>query len=178
VTIGGQAFKHILIHCVLPYSNWEWGAIAQSESLLALQRGLQSSLLKVGYVPVYHQTDNTSAATYQVQGAKAGERAYNPEYEALLAHFGLKPRRIGIGCPEQNGDIEASNGGLKRAIEQHLLLRGSRDFESLAAYEAFLGRIMNKRNQGRQERLQEELAVMKPLRRYRKTPNLFSLTND
>jgi hypothetical protein len=163
VTIGGQAFKHILIHCVLPYSNWEWGAIAQSESLLALQRGLQSSLLKVGYVPVYHQTDNTSAATYQVQGAKAGERAYNPEYEALLAHFGLKPRRIGIGCPEQNGDIEASNGGLKRAIEQHLLLRGSRDFESLAAYEAFLGGIMNKRNQGRQERLQEELAVMKPL---------------
>ncbi len=163
VTIGGQPFKHILIHCVLPYSNWEWGAIAQSESLLALQRGLQSSLLKLGYVPVYHQTDNTTAATYQVKGAKAGERAYNPEYEALLAHFGLKPRRIGIGCPQQNGDIEASNGGLKRALEQHLLLRGSRDFEKLADYEAFVGGIMNKRNQGRQMRLQQELEVMKPL---------------
>ncbi|MFQ5614220.1 MAG: hypothetical protein ACE5H9_19025 [Anaerolineae bacterium] len=29
VTIAGQRFKHMLIHCVLPYSNWEWGAIAQ-----------------------------------------------------------------------------------------------------------------------------------------------------
>lgn len=164
VTINGQPFKHILIHCVLPYSNWEWGAIAQSESLLALQRGLQSSLLKLGYVPQYHQTDNTSAATYQVKGARAGERAYNPEYEALLAHFGMTPRRIGIGRPEQNGDVEASNGGLKRAVEQQLLLRGSRDFESLADYEAFLGRIMNKRNQGRQKRLAEELAMMKPLK--------------
>ena len=35
VTIAGEPFKHVLIHCVLPYSNWEWGVIAQSESLLA-----------------------------------------------------------------------------------------------------------------------------------------------
>jgi hypothetical protein len=49
VTIDGQAFKHMLIHSVLPYSNWEWGAIAQSESLLAVQRALNSTLLKLGY---------------------------------------------------------------------------------------------------------------------------------
>ena len=24
ITIGGQPFKHMLLHCVLPYSNWEW----------------------------------------------------------------------------------------------------------------------------------------------------------
>jgi hypothetical protein len=29
VTIAGEPFKHLLLHCVLPYSNWEWGAIAQ-----------------------------------------------------------------------------------------------------------------------------------------------------
>ena len=40
VTIAGEPFKHLLIHCVLPYSNWEWGAIAQSESLFANQRAL------------------------------------------------------------------------------------------------------------------------------------------
>jgi hypothetical protein len=44
-----------------------------------------------------------------------------------------------------------------------LLLRGSRDFESVEAYEAFLFSIMDRRNQGRQDRLAEELAVMKPL---------------
>lgn len=163
VTIRGQPFNHVLIHCVLPYSNWEWGAIAQSESLLAIQRALSSSLLKLGHVPEYHQTDNSSAATSPVPGSQAGERQYNEKYEALLNHFGLKPRTIALRQPEQNGDVESSHGGLKGALRQHLLLRGSRDFDSLAEYEAFVGQIMNRRNQRRQQRLAEELAVMKPL---------------
>jgi transposase InsO family protein len=163
VTIQGEAFKHILIHCVLPYSNWEWGVIAQSESQLALQRGLQSTLFRLGYVPRNHQTDNSSAATYQVRHGADGERDYTPGYLALLEHFGLEPRTIRVGCPEQNGDIEASNGGLKRALVQHLLLRGSRDFASLEAYEQFIETVLEQRNQGRQQRLDEELAVMKPL---------------
>ena len=163
VTINGSPFKHILIHCVLPYSNWEWGAIAQSESLLALQRGLQRSLLKLGAAPKYHQTDNGSAVTHQLAGEAKGKRAYNPDYEALLAHFGLKPRRTAVRSPEQNGDVESSNGGLKRALGQQLLLRGSRDFASLADYEAFVEGVMSKRNKARQERLTEELAVMAPL---------------
>ena len=162
ITIAGEPFKHLLIHCVLPYSNWEWGAIAQSESLLAYQRALQQSLFKLGAVPRYHQTDNASAVTYQVRGNE-GERAYNPGYLDLLHHFGLQPRTIHVGCPEQNGDIEASNGSLKRALEQHLLLRGSRDFATLEAYEQFLERVMEQRNQGRQSRLAEEMAVMQPL---------------
>jgi hypothetical protein len=48
-------------------------------------------------------------------------------------------------------------------VVQHLLLRGSRDFERLEAYEAFLWGVMEKRNAGRQVKLDEELAVMKPL---------------
>ena len=81
----------------------------------------------------------------------------------MLAHYGLEARTIHMASPNENGDIESSNGGLKRAVEQHLLLRGSRDFESIAVYEAFLFGIMEKRNAGRQEKLAEELAVMKPL---------------
>jgi hypothetical protein len=162
ITIAGEPFKHLLLHCVLPYSNWEWGAVAQSESLLAYQRALQKTLFKLGAVPNYHQTDNASAVTYQVRGV-AGERAYNPGYLDLLNHFGLKPRTIHIGCPDQNGDIEAANGGLKRALRQHLLLRGSRDFATLAAYEQFLESVMEQRNQGRQIRLAEEMAVMPSL---------------
>jgi hypothetical protein len=163
VTIGGQSFKHLLIHCVLPYSNWEWGAIAQSESLLALQRGLHSSLLKLGQVPIYHQTDNSSAATAQVHGAQPGQRHYNQGYLDLLNHFGLKPLTTAIRSPQHNGDVETSNGSLKQALQQHLLLRGRRNFDSLAEYETFVGQVMNQRNQRRSERLAEELSVMKPL---------------
>jgi transposase InsO family protein len=130
---------------------------------LALQRGLQRSLVKLGAVPEYHQTDNGSAATYQLAGQAKGERAYNPDYEALLAHFGMKARRTAIRSPEQNGDVESLNGGLKRAPEQHLLLRGSREFAGPADYEAFVEGVMTRRNQGRQAKLTEELAVMAPL---------------
>jgi hypothetical protein len=165
VTIQGEPFEHILIHSVLPYSNWEWGRIAQSESLVALHLGLQSALLKLGYVPEYHQTDNSSAATYW-PGAKAetdSRREYTDGYLHLLDHYGMKPRKTHLNSPQEDGDVESSHGGLKRAIEQHLLLRGSGDFESVEAYEAFLFGVMDRRNQGRQERLAEELAVMKPL---------------
>ena len=162
VTIAGEPFKHVLIHCVLPYSNWEWGVIAQSESLLAYQRAVETTLFELGAVPQFHRTDNSSAVTHQVSRL-AEDRTYNPAYLALLRHYGLQPQTIGVGCPEQNGDVEASNGGLKQALRQHLLLRGSRDFDSLAEYEQFIEQVMGRRNQGRQARLAEELAVMKPL---------------
>jgi len=167
ITLGGQPFPHILIHSVLPYSNWEWGRVAQSESLLAIRLGLQSALVKLGYIPKIHQTDNTTAATHQLgpeaQGKELHERGFNQEYLQLLAHYGIEPRTIHLDSPNENGDIESINGALKRAVKQHLLLRGSCDFESLEAYEAFLGQIMEKRNALRSERLEEEKAVMRPL---------------
>ena len=173
VTLQGEAFKHLLIHSVLPYSNWEWGRIAQSESLSALQLGLQSSLQKLLHVPLYHQTDNSSAATFWTgmkgQLGVRRERDYSEKYLKLLEkylklleHYGIEPRVTHVSSPQENGDIESSNGGFKRALEQHLLLRGSRDFESLQVYEAFLFELMERRNQTRQQRLAEELAVMKP----------------
>lgn len=167
ITIQGHPFEHILFHSVLPYSNWEWGRVVQSESLLSIRLGLQSALLKLGSVPQAHQTDHTTAATHKLGLAERGksvqERGYNEEYLQLLTHYGIEARTIHIASPNENGDVESSNGGIKRAVEQHLLLRGSRDFESIAVYEAFLFGIMDKRNAMRQTKLAEELAVMKPL---------------
>lgn len=167
VTIAGQPFKHMLMHAVLPYSNWEWGRVVQSESLSAVRLGLQSALLKLSHLPTIIQTDNSSAATRRLrqdETLEAGkERPYTDDYLHILDHYGLQPQSIHIGASNENGDVEASNGALKRAVEQHLLLRGSRDFETLEAYEAFLFVIMEKRNMRRQERLTQEFALMKPL---------------
>lgn len=167
VTISGAPFPHVLIHSVLPSSNWEWGRVAQSESGLAVRLGLQSALAQLGHVPRIHQTDNTSAATHRLgvvdRGQLAGERGYNAEYQELVDHFGLEPRTIHVHSPNENGDVEAGNGALQRALEQHLLLRGQRDFVSVEAYEHFLTRLFTQRNARRQARLGEELAVMRPL---------------
>jgi hypothetical protein len=152
---------------VLPYSNWEWGRVAQSESLTAIKLGVQSTLLKLGSVPQFHQTDNSSAATHVLSAKQQEEtdksRGYTDGYLQFLDHYGMEPRTTHLNSPHENGDIESSNGGLKRALKQHLILRASRDFESLEDYEAFLGEVMDKRNSSRQKRLADELAVMRPL---------------
>jgi hypothetical protein len=169
ITIAGEAFDHLLCHSVLPYSNWEWATPCLSESLLALRRGVQSAVFRLGRRPQSHQTDNSTAATHKVSGSEPPEglpkgREFNEDYKALMRHLGMEPRTIAIGCKEQNGDIEAANGALKRRLKQHLLLRGSSDFESREAYEHWLRGIVEKANRPRQKRLHEELEHMEPLR--------------
>jgi hypothetical protein len=162
VTIAGQPYEHLLCHCVLPHSNWEWATRCLSESLLSARQGVQEALQRLGKVPRELRVDHSSAATHRVGGEATG-REFNEQFVSLCDHYGLTPRTIGIECPNENGDVESSNGHLKRRLRQHLLLRGSRDFESEAAYEAFLHRVLERGNQGRQEKLAVELAVMKPL---------------
>ena len=160
VRIGGEAFDHLLCQSVLPYSNWQSVVVCRSESMLALRCGVQEAVRRLGRVPEWHQTDNSTSATHDL---RTGKRGFNAEYEELMAHLGMKPRTIAIGACHQNGDVEASNGALKRRLEQHLLLRGSRDFETLEEYESFLNGVIEQANSLRSARLAEELAVMRPL---------------
>ncbi|MGH7860271.1 MAG: IS21 family transposase [Candidatus Binatia bacterium] len=161
VTIAGEAFSHMLCHPVLPYSNWEWATVCHSESLVALRRGIQAAVFRLGRVPEFHQTDNSTAATHDL--ARTGKRGFNDEYAALMKHIGMTPRTIAVGKKNQNGDVEALNGSLKRRLKQHLLVRRSRDFESVSAYEAWLEEMLVKANRLRTKRLADELAVMRPL---------------
>jgi hypothetical protein len=129
--------------------------------VLAIRQGVQAFLHKLGYAPRYHQTDNSTAATYVLRAPHgAEERTYHPLYLELLHHYGLEPRLTHVGSPNENGDVEASNGSLKRALRQQLLLRGSTDFDTVAEYEHFVISAMQRRNQARQQRLAEEIAVM------------------
>jgi hypothetical protein len=160
VTIGGEPFAHQFCHSVLPYSNWEWATVCHSESMAALRRGVQSTLFRLGRVPAFHQTDNSTAATHDL---RTGKRGFNEEYLAVMAHLGMQPRTIGIGEKEQNGDIEASHRVLKSRLAQHLLLRGSRDFESEAHYERWLWEKLDAANRLRQAKLTDELTVMRLL---------------
>ena len=160
ITIGGEPFPHLLCHPVLPYSNWEWATICQSESMAALRRGVQAALGRLGRAPTYHQTDNSTAATHDL---RTGKRGFNAEYEALVQHYGMAPRTIEIGEKEQNGDVESLNGVLKRRLDQQLLLRGSREFATVAGYEGWLQACLEAANRSRAARLADELAVMRPL---------------
>lgn len=162
VTIRGELFPHLLCHSVLAYSNWQWGSVCHSESLLALKKGVQTTLVRLGRIPREHWTDHSTAATHVIGGE--GDRwEFNRKYMDLMNHFGMKACTINTGKPHENGDVESANGVLKRRVEQHLLLRGHRDFESVGAYEEFLYGVMDRANRQRQKRLSEELAVMRHL---------------
>jgi transposase len=160
VTISGEPFEHLICHPVLPYSNWEWVTVCRSESMMALRRGVQAALFQLGRIPQYHQTDNSTAATHDL---RTGKRGFNEEYIRFNSHFGMKPRTIGVGKSNQNGDVEASNGVLKRRIKQHLILRGSSDFEDVATYENWLQDIARKANKLRTEKTAQEVRVMREL---------------
>jgi hypothetical protein len=170
VTVMGQVLVHMLCVFVLPYSNWRWATVCLSESMAALRRGVQRALFQLGRVPQWHQTDNSTAATHRIPDGKrvvaeegSGKRPFNEEYVALMRHFGMKPRTTGVGKKEQNGDVEAGNGALKRALEQALLLRGSRDFESVDAWQAFVDGVSLKSNRARGGRVAQDLEAMREL---------------
>lgn len=161
ITIAGEAYEHMLCHSALPYSDWSWAVPCQSESLAAMRKGVPASLSRLGRRPEFHQTDNSTAATHSLA---SGKREFNDDYVALMAQLGMEPRTIAVGKKEQNGDIEAANGALKRHVHQQLLLRGHRDFETHDAYAAWLTGVLERRNRSRSKRLKEELAAMRPLR--------------
>ena len=167
VTVAGRLFVHMLCVFALPFSNWRWATVCLSESMAGLRRGVQRALFQLGRVPRNHQTDNSTAATHRIPDGKSvaenGRRPFNDDYLALMRHFGMTPRTTQVGAKEQNGDVEASNGALKRQLEQALLLRGSREFESVAAWQAFVDDLCRKANARRGARLAEELGAMREL---------------
>ena len=158
VTIAGQPFPHLLYHFVLTYSNWETTTLCFSESFESLTLGVQNAIWELGAVPAEHRTDRLSAA---VNNLKKG--VFTRRYQTLLDHYGMKWSRTQAGKAHENGDVEQAHHRLKRAIEQELLLRGSRDFLERDDYERFIQRIIERRNAGRLKRLGEELEVMAPL---------------
>jgi hypothetical protein len=85
------------------------------------------------------------------------------DYLALMRHFDMTPRTTEIAAKEQNGDVEAGHRALKSRLEQALLMRGTRDFESVEAWQAFVHDVLRKANAARGSRVGEELAAMRPI---------------
>lgn len=159
ITLQGQPFAHLLYHFVLTYSNWETGMVCPSESFESLSAGLQRALWQLSGVPRRHRTDSLSAA---VQPLSHPEE-FRQRYEALLKHYGMEAEHIQRGEAHENGDVEQRHYRFRQALDQALMLRGSRDFDGRREYDGFLRRLFVQLNGGRAGRLKEELALLKPL---------------
>jgi hypothetical protein len=161
VTLASQPFPHLLYHLVLTYSNIEAIQLCFSESFEALAEGLEACLWQLGGVPEEHRTDNLSAAVHQID--LGGRKDFTARYTGLMAHYGLRPTTNTAGVAHENGDVEQAHYRFKRALDQALHLRGSRDFPSRDAYLRFLQTLVRQRNQTRQTKWVEERVTLRPL---------------
>jgi len=144
---------------VLAYSNWQWAVRSRSESLLSVRSGHKATIGRLGRVPKELLIDNSSTATHRLSG-DGKRRGFNEEFLSICEHFGMSPRTTNVSSPNENGTCEAMHGHFKSRLEQHLLLRGSRDFGSEEEYDLFVIGVLEKANGLRCERLAQELAVM------------------
>ena len=155
VTIAGQPYRHQLFQLILSHSGWRYAEIAAGETFLALQQGLQAALWTLGGVPQVVRSDNTSAATHEMR--RSGGRALKDNYAALLEHYGLRSTRINRGQSHENGVAEQAHYRLKDAIDQALMLRGSRDFDTVDHYADFVGQMVARRNRLVKGKLEQEM---------------------
>lgn len=159
VTIQGAPFNHLIYHYVLTWSNWEHGTICFSESFESLNAGLQNALWRCGGVPQKHRTDRLSAAVNNLDE----KRAFTQKYDGLLKHYRLQGHKTNPDSGNENGDIEQRHYRFKTALDQALMLRGSRDFASRKEYDFFLEKLFAQLNSGRRGRFDEERAHLQPL---------------
>lgn len=160
ITIAGAAFDHLLFHFMLTFSNMEAVHICFSESFEALSEGMEACIWEIGGTPLWHRTDNLSAAV--VKPLPDGHE-FTDNYKKVLAHYAMEPRANKAGCANQNGDVEQSHHRFKRAVDQALRVRGHRNFASREAYAAFLIAMVAKRNRSRSKRIDIERPLLRAL---------------
>src|SRR6202048_1900290 len=162
VSIAGVPLDHRLYHFRLAFSGWEHAhVVLGGESFVALAEGLQNALWALGRAPLQHRSDSLSAAFRNLDADTGQDQTRR--YEALCTHYCMQPTRNNRGLAHENGSIESPHGHLKRAIEDALLLRGSRDFDTLEAYRRFIDEIVGRRNARNAKRLNLERSALQSL---------------
>src|SRR4029077_11753258 len=106
---------------------------------------------------LWHRTDCMTLAVNEDGNAER----FTKNYQALMEHYGVKPQATNPYSGHENGDCEQSHRQFKRALEQALLVRGSRDFATRAEYTVFVQAVVDRQNAARQQRFAEELAALR-----------------
>ena len=162
ITVAGVVLEHRLYHFRLAFSGFAHAhVVLGGESFVALAEGLQNALWALGGVPAEHRSDSLSAAFCNLD--RNAQEDLTKRYEALMRHYEMTPSRNNPGVAHENGSIEGPHGHLKRALEDALLLRGSRDFATLDAYRRFVDEIIGRQNANNRRRIELERATLAAL---------------
>jgi hypothetical protein len=168
IVVAGQPFPHRLYHFALAHSQWEYARVVEGgESFTALAEGLQNALWLLGGAPAEHRTDSLSAAYRNLD--QAAQDDLTGRYEQVCAHYGMRASRNNRGQSHENGAIESPHRHLKQALDQALMLRGTRAFDSRADYQRFVEETIARRNAARERVFAADRVALRPLPERRTT---------
>ena len=155
IIIAGIVLEHRLYHFRLAFSGFAHAhVVLGGESFVALAEGLQNAVWALGGVPLEHRSDSLSAAFRNLD--RDAQEDLTQRYQALMRHYAMTPSRNNPGVAHENGSIESPHGHLKKALEDALLLRGSRDFDDLNAYRRFVDEVIGRQNANNRKRIELE----------------------
>ncbi|MCK1449686.1 transposase family protein [Bradyrhizobium sp. 35] len=164
ITVAGVVLGHRLYHFRLAFSGFEHAhVVLGGESFVALAEGLQNALWVLGGAPREHRSDSLSAAFRNLD--RDAEADLTLRYQELMRHYDMIPSRNNLGVAHENGSIESSHG--QKALQDALLLRGSRDFDHLDGYRRFVDEIVGRRNANNRKRIELERPALTALPRRR-----------
>jgi hypothetical protein len=160
VRITGEPLDHRLYQFALAYSGWRHvEVVLGGESWVALSQGLQNALWALGGAPAEHRTDSLSAAFNNL----AEREELTRRYEELCERYGMCATRNNPGESHENGAIEARHATTKHFLDQALLLRASREFETLDEYRHFVAEVVARVNGRLARALAVERVCLRPL---------------
>jgi hypothetical protein len=160
IRIGSELMDRnfLAFHATLTYSNWEYAEHCRSESFEALASGTQNAFHSLGGVTRRLRFDSMSAAVNNL----STNHEFRSNWKALLDHFGTQGHRINVQSPQENGDCESSHGHLKDYLDQRLMLRGNRNFESFEQWQEFLSQCIAMRNRKRSLEVAKDREHLEP----------------
>lgn len=159
VTVRGEAHPHLIFELLLTSSGGRFTQLCRGETFEALTKGMQDGFWSFGGLTKVARSDNLSAATYNHKGQRKATR----RFQGVLDHLGMGYTRIQPGKSNENGAVEKGHHVLKTALDQALLLRGSRDFTSVEDYAAFVQGVTDGLNAKCAAAFAEERGRLQPL---------------
>ena len=156
VTIQGHPYQHLLYNFRLSHSGWCYVQVTDDDIPQAVAQCMEQAIASLGRCPSVLRTDYTNAA---IQDGKPPA-----EMAELLQRHHMTLSLANRGRPWEIGGVRSGNRGVKRALEQALIIRGNRDFAHQDEYRTFVQDTINRRNARDKvaELKNADLAAMRP----------------
>ena len=138
ITICGEPHAHKIGQYILSYSRGRYAQPAMGETLPATLSLVQRGLETLGGTPKTIRSDGLPSC---VQNRKP-----NTEYKDFLRYYGMRASVINPYRAHENSLVEHAHFRLKNAIKQALIVRGSRDFNSVAEYADLIQTVVDRYN--------------------------------